>query len=101
MVFSAIFKKISIISRRSDLLVEETRKNGVNHRPVVAIVKRATQNHTSDEGHAKAHFPQVDKLKRIHEFELLLVILCLIPFYDTRALYINPSRYGRKTLLLQ
>ena len=34
MVFNATFNNISVISRRSDLLVEETGESRENHRPV-------------------------------------------------------------------
>jgi hypothetical protein len=36
MVFNATFNNISVISRRSVLLVEETGVPGENHRPVVS-----------------------------------------------------------------
>jgi hypothetical protein len=43
MVFNATFKNISVISRRSVLLVEDTRVHGENHRP--ATSHRQTLSH--------------------------------------------------------
>ena len=36
LVFNATFNNISVISLRSDLLVEETAEPGENHRPVAS-----------------------------------------------------------------
>jgi len=43
-VFNATFNNISVISRRSILLVEETRLPGVNHRPAASHWQTASHN---------------------------------------------------------
>jgi len=44
MVFIATFNNISVISRRSVLLVEETGGPGENHRPIASHLQALSQN---------------------------------------------------------
>jgi len=44
MVFNATFNNISVISWRSDLLVEETGVPGENHRPVASYRQTLSHN---------------------------------------------------------